>query len=269
VHSSFPFKPLLILFWSFAVFQGNLRLSERNRRRATALKLGVHGDEVMRRILWKGDILVAVITLTFWSGAQARSQHVEESEVLTVAVHDYAQVPNKLLRSAEQGAARVFRQAGIKVVWLDCLPEPEGQGDAGCERLAGRLHLRINILSRNLSAPFRYHKDTFGVAEVFANGIGSEAYIFYDRVEELSKNMDFWAMLLADLMAHELGHLLLGQDSHSPTGIMRAIWRDEDMQDAAQGALLFTSTQSKLMRLRLAFMNAQEMANLSALMKSP
>jgi hypothetical protein len=62
---------------------------------------------------------------------------------------------------------------------------------------------------------------------------------FYDRVEQRTENAELRATLLGDLMAHELGHLLLGPRSHSPRGIMCAIWGTQELRNAAQGALLF------------------------------
>ena len=103
---------------------------------------------------------------------------------------------------------------------MDCLPEREIQPYPRCQDELYDFHLEMKILPRNLGAELRLHTDTFGVAEAFEGGIGSVSYVFYDRVEERAKSPDFQAVLLGDLMAHELGHLLLGPHSHSPTGIM-------------------------------------------------
>jgi hypothetical protein len=53
-------------------------------------------------------------------------------------------------------------------------------------------------------------------------------------------------------MAHEIGHLLLGANSHSRTGIMRAFWSGDDLTLAARAYLLFTPGQSRQMKTRLA-----------------
>jgi hypothetical protein len=51
------------------------------------------------------------------------------------------------------------------------------------------------------------------------------------------------AQVSGHVIAHELGHLL-GLDSHSPTGIMRADWNLKHLKDATDGYLLFTPQQS-------------------------
>src|SRR5207245_3617242 len=56
--------------------------------------------------------------------------------------------------------------------------------------------------------------------------------------------------LLGYFVAHELGHLLLGRDSHSATGLMTAVWGASELQQASQGKLLFTSDQGDRIRSR-------------------
>jgi len=49
-------------------------------------------------------------------------------------------------------------------------------------------------------------------------------------------------------MAHELGHLLLGIGSHGATGLMHVPWHHKELENVAQGALLFTSSEGEKMR---------------------
>ena len=56
-------------------------------------------------------------------------------------------------------------------------------------------------------------------------GIGRLATVYPDRVARLAE----WAgvnssVLLGRVIAHEVGHLLLGTTDHSPNGLMRARW---------------------------------------------
>ncbi|PYV32761.1 MAG: hypothetical protein DMG22_12175 [Acidobacteria bacterium] len=52
--------------------------------------------------------------------------------------------------------------------------------------------------------------------------------IFHDRVISMAEGANATlAVLLGRAMAHEIGHLLLGANSHSRTGIMRASWSGE------------------------------------------
>ena len=59
------------------------------------------------------------------------------------------------------------------------------------------------------------------------------------------------AVILGHIMAHEMGHRLLGADRHSRNGIMRAGWTRKDAQLASRGELLFTRTQGKRIRAQV------------------
>ena len=39
---------------------------------------------------------------------------------MTISVHDYADVPSKLLSAAEEQAREIYRLAGLETVWLNC-----------------------------------------------------------------------------------------------------------------------------------------------------
>jgi hypothetical protein len=147
--------------------------------------------------------------------------------------------------------------------------EPEVQSDAGCQAQLDHAYVVLRILPRNLSAPLPYHRDTFGISEVYSDRIGSLSYVFYNRVEEQTENLDLRAVLLGHIMAHELGHLLLGPTSHSPKGIMCAVWRPEDLRNAEQGVLLFTPDQSKRLRARLVLRSGRDIAFLRSALAAP
>jgi hypothetical protein len=63
--------------------------------------------------------------------------------------------------------------------------------------------------------------------------------------------------LLGHAIAHELGHLFLGTNSHSPTGLMRARWQSDDLANASRGALNFSSVESQQMRNKLTAWHTQ------------
>ena len=58
--------------------------------------------------------------------------------------------------------------------------------------------------------------------------------------------------LLGCVIAHELGHLLLGTASHSQLGLMSAVWQDPELQQAVRGGLFFTAVEGERMRSRFA-----------------
>ena len=77
------------------------------------------------------------------------------------------------------------------------------------------------------------------------------ASVYYDNASRRAKSDDAEfeiPIILGCAIAHELGHLLLGTNSHSDTGIMRPRWEPNQFRQLMMGTLLFTTTQSNLMR---------------------
>ena len=90
------------------------------------------------------------------------------------------------------------------------------------------------------------------MAFLSAEGTGCYTDVFYERAAKLQSA---WNVNLSDtlgaVMAHEIGHLLLGSNSHTPAGIMRARWEGQELNRMARGNLLFTESQSDQMRAKL------------------
>ena len=57
------------------------------------------------------------------------------------------------------------------------------------------------------------------------------------------------ASVLTYATAHETGHLLLPSPAHSPWGIMRADWDDDDLRHISTGVLQFTAPQAAAIRV--------------------
>jgi hypothetical protein len=170
---------------------------------------------------------------------------------VTISVHDYAGVPTVLLASAEDQAREIFRQAGLETVWLNCSPKLElEKGEPGSCYFSDNIHLTLKISPHPMNAQVRNRIDVLGTAYPDEKGVGYFAYVFYGRVQELAERRGLGHALLADVMAHEIGHLLLGSTSHSVSGIMCAHWNYEKLRDVSEGGMWFVPAQSRIMRER-------------------
>jgi hypothetical protein len=201
-------------------------------------------EKMLRSSFWL-VVAVALSGSPVWSKAPAG----EELQV-TTSVHNDAGILPGILLSAESEASRVFRQSGIEVHWLNCpLPAEGREAPAQCEvaDFPARLQLRIAKRSRNLNG------FTLGISYLSADGSGCYADLFYRRVEEMHETSHIsLASILGHGVAHEIGHLLLGTNSHAETGIMRARWQSGELASVSKGALFFSSIQSQQMRNKLA-----------------
>jgi len=87
--------------------------------------------------------------------------------------------------------------------------------------------------------------------------MGRLAYAFYDRIGAAAQQYRTdVSKLLGYVMAHELGHILLAEGSHSPTGIMSARWGHFKLDLVAETFLRFTKEQAESIRKSVGDMNA-------------
>lgn len=234
----------------------------------------------------KTCILLGTLLLGFAFPARAQTNDSPQVIVsVSVSVYDDAGVSAKTLAQAEQRAARIFASAGLDIVWQNCsspstkhagpdalvrageqsspVLEPELVGLRPAGRLrspapmwsgsdCGRFHWPTHLAVRVLPKSKHWTSDVFGVAFLSAEDTGCYSSVFYDRASELhsASNVDP-SDILGNVIAHELGHLLLGCSSHVSSGIMRARWEEDELYRVARGSLLFTAEQSARMRAKV------------------
>ncbi len=157
---------------------------------------------------------------------------------VTVSLFNDARVPRSIVDSAEQTASRIYEQSGIELHWILCgRQEESGEEQRACGQTLFPEHLHVHIVN---SDP-HLKGSVFGISYFSADGIGSQADIFYSKIVGFQGVSSVEpGTLLGHAMAHELGHLLLGSNSHSLTGLMVRIgaprisftWRREGLLSA-------------------------------------
>jgi len=169
---------------------------------------------------------------------------------LQVSVFNSSPISSSTIERAERHAGRVLRDAGVAVIWLNCPQDAQHEASLGpCSEASfpSHLHLRIARASRSLKAT------TVGISFVAEDGKGCYADLFYEPIRQLQEETHASpSVILGHAMAHELGHLLLGTNSHSSSGLMRAQWTGEDLAMASKGNLRFSQEQSLRITNRLA-----------------
>ena len=183
----------------------------------------------MFRSTW---ILILTFVLFGWveAGAQKDPQ-------ITVVVYNDAAIPERVIKSAKGTAGRIFRDAGVAIVWRD-----------HSDPATGATELFVRIVRRWLNLP----GDDFGIAFVGGDGRGVQADIFYSGIEQLTNDTSASAaQIMGHVMAHELGHLFLGMNSHSSLGIMQAHWTDQQLRLMSKGILKFDKRQAEAIGARL------------------
>ena len=137
-----------------------------------------------------------------------------------------ADVPAAILEKSQDTVARIFADAGLGVEWTEAGPR-----------------FTVQIVTSVLG---------YGRASSLVMGValrkpgGATAQIFFKQVQHVARiyRVDV-STLLAYVIAHEIGHLLLPAMPHSATGLMQADWDRVLISGATTGLLRFTDAQTK------------------------
>jgi hypothetical protein len=146
--------------------------------------------------------------------------------VIHLQMDNDADVPAAILNRSQDEVARIFADAGLGVEWTETGP-----------RFTVQI-VPIALGYRRASSP------VMGVAVRSPNP--ATARIFFNEVKDFARTWDVnISTLLAHVIAHEIGHLLLPYVPHSATGLMKAEWDEALVRQAAAGSLTFTDAQIK------------------------
>jgi len=154
---------------------------------------------------------------------------------ITIHVYNYAGVPEKTLAKAKHESGRIFRNSGLTVLWQDhALSAADRRHPHHSTDSWDGTHFVLRLLTQSREGS---SMNAMGealslveIANVFMNRVTEQA-----AIGELSVSR-----MLGHAIAHEIGHLLLGNNSHFPGGIMAAPWTKQDLWHMSKGGLLFT-----------------------------
>ena len=198
----------------------------------------------------KKAMIVGLMALAGWGARQL--QGAGKTDYLVVAIRNYAGVPPETLNLAEAQASKIFEKAGLIVEWWELPVSTEGKELPAADRPTVPPVAYLKLPPDSRIASLRRSSGAFGCA------LGADVYVFAGRIfqatEEAKASLP---IALGHIMAHELGHVLLGENSHTPGGIMTPMFRPREFALMGMGSLLFTPAQAKRMRGRI---RAQETA---------
>jgi hypothetical protein len=176
---------------------------------------------------------------------------------LKIAVYACKELDHSVVSSAEKVTTEIFKESHVQVEWLNCL------GTQVCDQPSESLQFRIaidwqitDVVKDSAQVKLMSEHDSLGFAIPCAvDDTVCLAYVFYSPINRLAiMNRARVSVVLGHVMAHEIGHALLGPNPHSQTGIMRAQLPIADLERF----LYFTSQQSKSLVADLAARNEQK-----------
>jgi hypothetical protein len=169
----------------------------------------------------------AVVVAAMVASAMGTGQAVAASpDMPTVVLHVAAliEVPADQLADAQKTASQTYAHIGVRLVWTG--------GFARTAAADGALHLDVILIGAAAADRMNANRTAFGQAIRAAQ----RAYIYLGRIVDHARHTSVDpAWVLALVLAHEVGHMLLPEYSHAPSGLMRATWdgRIVDVPDFA------------------------------------
>jgi hypothetical protein len=207
------------------------------------------GETMGHRRLLSGVSLVVIAGLIWTDGfafsETAPAADSDPTPTITVRIYNYSQASPAILTGAEREAHRILGAAGLRAVWLECPVGPSPVNPQGpCQKSPEATDMRLRVLAAPIQNKFQDTVFGFTIHPVLAS-----VYYEYALRRAKSDDAEFEVqIILGCAIAHELGHLLLGTNSHSDKGIMQPRWEPNQVRQLMMGTLLFSTEQSKLMR---------------------
>src|SRR5262249_36283823 len=151
--------------------------------------------------------------------------------------------------AAMRAAATTLAAAGIDTNWLTCGDIPDAGTSTRCDTPLAASELSVRFV--NLPGTASPHGELplgYSLVDMKA-GAGKLATIYVDRVRWLAAEAGADMPTLVGLaLAHEIGHLLLGTNTHARAGLMRAVWSRAELQRGEAADWLFGRSEAARMR---------------------
>ena len=197
----------------------------------------------------KRNAIVIAATLTIlWNVPLAAAE--SEAPDVRIRIHDYARIADDVLAQAQERVTDIYKTIGVQMRWqiTVCPPDPSAPAAA----LTEASDFVLIVLSPHMSRRLKVAPDVLGMAVVPPHGGGRIAYVLFDRITRVARAARSDVTdVLGRVMAHEIGHLMLPDGSHSGSGLMRADWNIKELHRPRHSAFEFTVPQGEAIRRRL------------------
>ena len=166
---------------------------------------------------------------------------------LQIQVYDYANIEQVALDRLLSSTHEILATAGIPVQVSLC----RGQGAVSCESAEPQTQpLVVRIVPGYAKTSSNARREPLGQSYAGHDG-GSVASIFLAPAREQAAAVNVpWLTVLSYAAAHEIGHLLLGDQAHTSRGVMKAHWDRADYMAMSQNQCHFTNEQARILAAR-------------------
>jgi hypothetical protein len=169
-----------------------------------------------------------------------------QTPTVQVQVLDYADLKPAALHDFVARTHQILVDAGLSVQVKLC----RGNLAMACESETGVRRLVIRLVAGEAKKMSNLRRPPLGQSFADHQG-GMYASVFLERVQDAAAGANVpWVTLLAYATAHEVGHLLLGDEAHTARGLMKANWDRKDYEAMSQNHFHFSREQIRQLTQR-------------------
>ena len=193
-------------------------------------------------IRWEAASAVAIACAVIGMPVAAHERPLH----MRIVVQDLATLSPPVITQAETVVTRIYSQIGVNIAWRNTrgFEEPTAI-DQPADVVDAAFIVHVGLLSAEMKRRARPDRGTLGMTVSSTRLVR----VFVDRVEVRgSRCPGRRGDVLGHVIAHEIGHILLGPNAHSTVGIMAAML---DLPRIALGGLWFDHGQAAIIRARL------------------
>ena len=169
----------------------------------------------------------AMITMAAMLAGGAWAATKTDNQRLAVCIEDGKHAG---VADAAAKASSLFLSAGVKLEWHGELSDCKGRPDA-------------MVVSFRAMTPKTFHPAALAYAYPYE---GVHIEVFYGRIAQADPGL--LPSLMANVIVHEMTHILQGIDRHSASGVMKALWTSSDYTLMKRGLLRFTAMDVEMIR---------------------
>lgn len=171
-------------------------------------------------------ILMSVATTTIsWAGERS----------ITVCFPPNPEVNYQVQALAKGYASRIYHSVGIKLHWKTGCTQAEWNGPG----TASAPNLTTIGIGWARKAPPTMPSGARASARPFQQ-VGERVTLYCDRLTPLFEQRELAPAILGHILAHEIGHVLMGYNGHTTEGLMKAAWSNDEQTAMLHRVMQFT-----------------------------
>ena len=184
----------------------------------------------------RSSCVTACLVLAAWARLVAHPSAQPVCPTVMVMLQNEAGLRADLVARAAAEVVRLYSLIGVDIEWVTSVPENSGRLRSVClvTRDSGEDSVSSHVLGVTYTRPGEPKK---------------RAHVFVERVQRASLQFSVPICdVLAVVIAHELGHMLMPDGSHSKSGVMSAELGADHFRLAAAGLLHFSPETAAVIR---------------------